>query len=33
MMQPPRQMTAVFPRSMFQSYSALPAAIMFQPWA
>ena len=33
MMQPPRQMVAIMPRSMFQPYSALPAAIWSKPWA
>ena len=33
MMQPPRQMVAIAPRSMFQSYSALPAWIWLKPWA
>ena len=32
MMQPPRQIRAIAPRSMFQPYSALPAAIWSKPW-
>jgi hypothetical protein len=33
MMQPPRQMVAMAPGSMFQPYSPLPAAIWSNPWA
>ena len=32
MMQPPRQIRAIAPRSMFQPYSSLAAAIWSKPW-